>query len=537
VTAAQAPQVTESLDGRLCAAARAHPDRAALVLSRPLAGTTVTTYAELDRRVDAVAAGLHAAGLQPGDRAALLVPPTADFFVVAFALLRLGAVPVLVDPGIGRTHLLTCLGETEPVAFLGVAKAQLARRVLRWCPAARIVVTVGAGPRTGLRLSAVEQAGAALLPWRAPPRAAHGTAAIVFTSGSTGMPKGVEQTQETLLAQTRLVADLYDLGPHQVSLATFPPFALFGPPLGMTTVVPRMDATKPASVRPRRVVRVANRHRATVLFGSPALLDTVTRGAPDARMPTVRLVISAGAPVPRAVQRKVLHMVGDGAQVHTPYGATEALPVASIGSDELLGLPEGICVGRPVTGVDVALIRVDDGPLTVLTDDLLVAPGEVGEVVVRGANVTTSYAGRPAAMALAKLDWGGRTAHRMGDLASLDTEGRLWFAGRKSHRVETRRGPLYSVPCEEVFNVHPSARRTALVGLGALGEQEAVLCVELEPGVERTSGLTAELLALGSQDLRTSEIARVLYHPGFPVDIRHNSKIDRPALAVWAASR
>jgi acyl-coenzyme A synthetase/AMP-(fatty) acid ligase len=184
----------------------------------------------------------------------------------------------------------------------------------------------------------------------------------VFTSGSTGAPKGVEHGEEQLLAQASLVARLYGLGPSEVSLSTFPPFALFGPALGMTTVVPRMDATRPADVVPERVVRAASRYGATVMFGSPALLDTLSRGG--GRMPTVRQVISAGAPVPRRVQRRTLAMLGPGAQVHTPYGATEALPVATIGSDELLALPEhGICVGRPVPGVDVALVRVTDEPL------------------------------------------------------------------------------------------------------------------------------------------------------------------------------
>ena len=541
------PVAAGSIDALVAASARAHPARAALVLPRPLLGERTTSFAALDRRVDAVAAGLQAAGLLPDQRAALLVPPTEDFFVLVFALLRLGAVPVLVDPGIGRRHLRTCLGEAEPGAFLGVAAAHLARRVLRWCPGAELAVTVGRGPGPGPRLAEIEAAGRALQPWQPPARPPGAPAAVVFTSGSTGVPKGVEQTQRNLLAQVAAVASLYDLGPDDVSLATFPVFALFGPPLGMTTVVPRMDPTKPAEVRPARVLAAARRHRATVLFGSPALLDTVTRGALSSRaadqetgpaMPTLRRVISAGAPVSRRIQRATLTLLPAGAQVFSPYGATEALPVTSIGSDELLALPaDGICLGRPVPGVDVALMAITDDPVAELTPDLLVAAGETGEVVVRGDVVTTRYLGRPDATAAAKLRWGGQVAHRMGDLASLDADGRLWFAGRKAHRVETADGPLYSVPCEEVFNAHPQVRRTALVGLGSRGHEVPVLCVQLEPGVAGSAALTAELLALGAVDDRTRAISRVLYHPGFPVDIRHNAKIDRPALAAWAAGR
>ena len=528
--------MSRTLDGLLAERARAHPDRAALVLPRGR-GFGTTTFGQLDARVDAVAAGLRHAGVLPGMRTALLVPPTADFFVLAFALLRLRAVPVLVDPGIGRDRVRSCLAEAAPEAFLGSAKAHLARRVLRWAPTARVLVTAGLGPPLGgTTLRRVERAGRWRQPFVPPERPAGSPAAVLFTSGSTGPPKGVEHGEEQLLAQAELVRSLYDLGPDDVSLSTFPPFALFGPVLGMTTVVPRMDPTRPADVVPARVVGAARRYGATVVFGSPALLDTVSRAG--GRMPTVRRVISAGAPVPRSVQRRVLTMLGPGAQVFTPYGATEALPVASIGSDELLGLPEaGICVGRPVPGVDVALVRVTDDPIAVMDPALLVGPGEIGEVVVRGAVVSPAYSDRPAATAAAKLLWDGQVAHRMGDLASWDADGRLWFAGRKAHVVHTTDGPMHSVPCEEVFNGHPGVRRTALVAVGPPGASTPVLCVDLEPGVAASPGLTEELLALGRADARTRAITRVLYPPSFPVDIRHNSKIDRPQLGVWASGQ
>ncbi len=271
---------TETLDGHLAERARLEPHRAALHLPKGVVGSRfqTTTYGELDQRVDAVAAGLSQAGIHPGLRTALLVPPTQDFFVLAFALLRLRAVPVLVDPGIGRDKVKGCLAEAAPEAFIGIAKAQLARRLLGWCPDARILVTVGRVPVSGgLTLRGVEQVGRRLLPFVPPVRPVGDPAAILFTSGSTGPPKGVEHGEQQFLAQADLISRLYELGPDEVSLSTFPPFALYGPALGMTTVVPRMDATRPAGVKPSRVVAAARRFGATVMFGSPALLDTVSR--------------------------------------------------------------------------------------------------------------------------------------------------------------------------------------------------------------------------------------------------------------------
>lgn len=525
-----------SLPGMLDVHARERPDAAALVLPRPGAGTRTVTFSALARRVDAVACGLLDAGIGPGVRTALLVPPNADFFALAYALLRVRAVPVLVDPGIGVRKVRDCLADAAPAAFVGVPRAHLARRALRWAPDAHLLVTAGRVTVPGSRaLHALERPGPVPEVPDAEPGAAEWPAAILFTSGSTGPPKGVEYRTEQLLAQADLVGGLYGLGPDDVSVATFPPFALFGPALGMTTVVPRMDPTRPARARPRRIVRAVQRSGATVMFGSPGLLDTLSRGAPaGTRMPTLRRVVSAGAPVPRTTQRRVLDLLDRGARVHTPYGATEALPVTTIASDELLALPDdGICVGRPVDGVDVALMRPHPGPVVRLTPERLVAPGEVGEVVVRGAVVSRAYADRPDATAAAKLDWDGRLAHRMGDLASADAEGRLWYAGRVTHVVHTGTGPLHSVPVEEVFNHHPAVRRTALVGVHG----RPVLCVEVDRSVPTPPDLDAELLARGAADARTRIVVTLLRHPGLPVDPRHNSKIDRDSLARWAAER
>jgi acyl-CoA synthetase (AMP-forming)/AMP-acid ligase II len=262
----------------------------------------------------------------------------------------------------------------------------------------------------------------------------------------------------------------------------------------------------------------------------------------------LRRVISAGAPVPAAAVERFCTMLAAGVQVHTPYGATEALPVASIGSDEILGdtrhrTPKGagVCVGRPVEGMCVKVIRISDDPIPAWRDDLELPRGEVGEIVVQGPVVTRSYYNRPESTALAKIADPARGGfyHRMGDLGYLDERGRLWFCGRKSQRVVTPSGTLYTIPCEGVFNAHPAVHRTALVGVPRPGGVEPVLCVELEKEAASTPPevLRQELLALGAAHAQTRAIRTVLFHASFPVDIRHNAKIFREKLATWAAKQ
>jgi acyl-CoA synthetase (AMP-forming)/AMP-acid ligase II len=265
------------------------------------------------------------------------------------------------------------------------------------------------------------------------------------------------------------------------------------------------------------------------------------------KLSTLRRVISAGAPVPAALMERFLRMLPEGSEILTPYGATECLPVACISSREVLAETAartdrgaGVCVGAPVPSVEVRIIAIDDDPIERWRDDLELAPGEIGEIAVRGPQATRAYYNRPEATALAKIRAAdGGFWHRMGDLGYRDERGRLWFCGRKSDRVTTAHGTLYSVPCEAVFDTHPRVRRTALVGVSVAGELEPVLCVELLASEKRANGdaVTAELLEIGARHDHTRTIRSVLFHPAFPVDIRHNAKIGRPELARWAARR
>lgn len=507
------------------------------------------TFRELEDASNHVAAGLAAAGVGRGVRTALMVPPSLDFFVLTFALFKAGAVPVLIDPGIGLPNLRGCLTHARPEAFIGISKAHAARVVLGWArKSVRINVTVGSRWFWGgTTLATLRRQGQAIQPFTAIEPAPEETAAILFTSGSTGAPKGAVYTHEIFNAQVEHIRTLYGIEPGEMDLSTFPLFALFGPALGMTSVVPEMDASRPASADPVNIIGAIEKFGITNMFGSPALINRVGRHGErhGIKLPTLKRAISAGAPVPARTLGRFAAMLQGGAQVFTPYGATECLPVASIGSNEILGetsgLTEtgaGVCVGRPVAGVVARIIRISDEAIAQWDDALEVPQGEIGEIAVRAGHATRMYFNLPEATALSKIpDPSGGFYHRMGDVGYVDGQGRLWFCGRRAHRVVSPDQTRFSIPCEGVFNAHPKVFRTALVGVVRAGVMEPVLCVEMEKEAQdlSLSAVREELLVLGARHEHTRAIRTILFHPAFPVDVRHNAKIFREKLAVWAA--
>ena len=528
------------------------------------------TYAELDARSEAIAAGLSVRGITRGSRTVVMVRPTPEFFLAMFALFKLGAVPVLVDPGIDRRALKQCLDEAAPEAFIGIPLAMLAKALLRWAKSARIRITTGRHAwLVDATLADVEREGATI---------AHdfGTtqgediAAILFTSGSTGVPKGVLYRHRHFIAQIAMLRDAFAIESGGVDLPTFPPFALFDPALGLTSIIPDMDPTRPADADPRKLHAAIKRFGVTQLFGSPALMRVLAdHGEP---LPGVMRVTSAGAPVPPEVVAKMLALLPDGAQMWTPYGATECLPVAVIEGRELLTLRArteagaGTCVGRAVAGNDVRIIAINDAAIAEWSGVREVPRGVVGEITVAGPSATDAYFNRDAQTALAKIcermeDGSERIVHRMGDLGYFDGEDRLWFCGRKSQRVVVEAGTtLCTEQVEPLFNVHPEVARTALVGVpraagalrididkrgrGAMHQvqtdpgMQAMLCVELNERVAEAEWprIAEELRLIADGHVHTAKVVRFLRYPqAFPVDIRHNAKIGREKLAAWAA--
>jgi acyl-CoA synthetase (AMP-forming)/AMP-acid ligase II len=522
---------------------------------------THLTYRQLDRDSDRIAHGLGAIGIGRGIRAVVMVRPGLDFFSLVFALFKAGVVPVLIDPGIGLKNLSQCCREAAPEVFIGIPKALWAQRILGWgreTVRRRVLVAPGrlrAGGTGVKTLDDLRRVGQEALERLEPGpfftlHSPEEPAAILFTSGSTGPPKGAVYTHAIFQAQVELFRSLYAIEPGEIDLCTFPLFALFAPALGMMAVVPDMDPTRPAAVDPAKIFEAIEDFGVTNLFGSPALLRRLVQGAETThtRLPTLRRVISAGAPVSAALLERLARLLDPPAQIHTAYGATESLPVASIGSNEILGDTRhatdrgmGVCVGQPVAGMDAKIIAIRDDPIPTWSDDLVVPAGEIGEIVVAGPVVTREYFNRPGASALAKITDAARGTfyHRMGDLGYRDHQGRIWFCGRKSQRVILPDLTLFTIPCEAIFNTHPDVARTALVGVSRGGEVIPVICVEPVRPLSRSeeNRLKQDLLERGATFPHTARIEKVLFHPSFPVDIRHNAKIFREELAVWAARR
>jgi acyl-CoA synthetase (AMP-forming)/AMP-acid ligase II len=543
---------------RLTDSARRAPDQIAVVMPRDLDPQrrrqyATMTFSELEQDSNRLATGLRRLGVEPGTRLALLVRPSIDFVSLVFALFKAGAVTILIDPGMGRKSLLRCLDEARPEGFIAIPLVHAVRTILgRRFARSRFNVTVGRRWFwSGVTIDQLRQMGRQEAEFEIAATEADDPAAIIFTTGSTGPPKGVLYRHGNFDRQVTEIRDQYGIQPGEIDLACFPLFGLFNAAMGVTTVIPDMDATRPAKVDPANIVEAVRDWQVTQAFGSPAVWNRVGPYCLEhgIRLPSLRRVMSAGAPVPPIVLERMKASIADDGDVHTPYGATESLPVATISATEVLAETKalwqqgaGTCVGRRFPGIEWQVIRIVDAPIPAIDQMEPLVHGEIGELIVSGPVVTREYVTRIESNALAKIVDGERIWHRMGDVGYLDEQDRFWFCGRMAHRVVTSNGPLYTIPCEAIFNQHPQIFRSALVGVGPVGKQRPVIIAE--PHAEqwpanraREKKLIEELRALAQAHAHTASIHDFLLHRSFPVDIRHNAKIFREKLAVWAAGK
>ncbi len=358
---------------------------------------------------------------------------------------------------------------------------------------------------------------------------------VAFTSGATGPAKGVTYRHQQLQAQRDALARLYEVKPDDRLVAAFAPFALYGPAVGIPSVVPDMDVTAPGTLRAVSLADAVDAVRATLVFASPAALSNVLATAEElsasqrVALGGVRLLLSAGAPVPARMLRAVAELMPN-AEMHTPYGMTEVLPVCDITLTEIeaAGAGNGVCVGQPLDEVSIAISPLDRAGRAAgaLTDQ----PNVTGEVCVRAEHVKEQYdkLWRTQHASAQPAGW-----HRSGDVGHLDPDGRLWIEGRLVHVITTASGPLTPVGIEQAVEAVPGVRLAAAVGVGP-GQTQQVAVVATSNGTRRP-GLAPDALAAAIRTTVDVDVAAVLVAPRLPVDRRHNSKIDRTRVARWAA--
>ncbi len=502
--------------------AKIRPDKRAVVHEN-----SFYTFREFEERSNQMAHYFESIGINRGKRTLLFVKPCLDFSVITFALFKVGAIPVLIDPGMGMKNLLSSISQVKPFAMIAIDLVHWVRRVKR---------KTFSSVEVNVFLDDLFQGMEAF------PKVYHPVqvtsddhSAILFTSGGTGTPKGVEYTHGILNAQTDILQKLFSLEPKDVDLPGFPLFALFTLAMGMTSVIPDMDPTKPAECDPAKIVKNILTHQVTFCAGSPAIWERVGRYCVkhNIQLGSVKHVVMFGAPV-RAEIHQLYRKILTNGDTYTPYGATEALPVTLMRGSEVLretakltARGGGVCIGRAVPGVEIKIITISDIPETRLSE---IPRGSIGEIVVTGPPVTPSYFELSEETQKAKIRVNGELWHRMGDMGYIDSQNRVWFLGRKSHRVPYREEILYPIAIEAIFNLHPEVKRSALVRF----HEAPGLVIERHDGnMSMTPQFLGELRELGQTHDKARLIKDFWLSSSFPVDIRHNIKIDRLKLSAW----
>ncbi len=536
-----------NIAARLTSNAKTFPDKKAVVFPTFNKKTKKyeyqsLTFRELDIRSNKFALQLEKMGLKKGDKTLLFLRPSLDFSAMTFALFKLGVIPVFIDPGMGRANLMKCIKEAGPVGLIAEKEVHLARLLFpRTFKSVKFNVTNGKRAwGKMLKISKMKEEKTQI--FKSVSFTADDTAAILFTSGGTGAPKGVVYSHFIFDQQTTILRDLYNLSMHDIDLPGFPLFSLFTIAMGMTSCIPDMDPSKPGSCDPKKLYQNIIDQKPTFVAGSPAIWERVADYCIDNNLtlPTIKYVVMFGAPVSVNIHRKFRSLLPNGT-TYTPYGATEALPVSNISGDyilkntaQLTDNGKGTCIGPVVPGSEVKIIKISDEVIEKLSDAKVLGVNEVGEIIVSGPTVTKEYLDLPEKTREAKIYDGSTIWHRMGDMGFMDEAGLLWFLGRKGHRVETANGLMTPIPCEAIYNKHPAVKRSALIGLGKQGRQVPAIVIERRDGQflsgKERSIFESELLSLAKKYPHTAMIQKIFLSKHFPVDVRHNIKIDRTKL-------
>jgi len=508
----------------------AHPAKPVFIFfsARDKKWQTVT-YQQLADLAEGFAAGLLAGGAVPNMTAVLMTPPSVDFFALAFAMLKVGVVPIILDPAIGLKKVGECVAEARPDIFIGNTLTHALRILFGWGKDSvkyHFTIETVKGQRSKVKNPITNS--------QSP------SAAIIYTSGSTGIPKGVLFSHENFLAQLDLLVETFRIAPDEMDLPAFPLYALIDALLGVTSVIPDISFPVPGKTDPAKVIDAIQRFNVTNMFASPVVLELLSKyGVPrGVKLPSLKRIITAGAPATIQLQNDFRKLLNDETDLFGIYGATEVLPIAKVESREIFELKEktakgaGVCLGKPVSGAKARIVNISDDVMEAWQDSFEVKPNVVGEITVQGGVVTERYIVREEANRISKIQHENGIIHRMGDVGYFDEAGRLWYCGRKSHRVMTEDGVMFTEQLEGIFNTHPLVFRAALVAV----RREPVLWVELKSRVwTNKDKIRSELKELAKDHPQASKIKVFLFMKKFPTDVRHNSKIIREELAKRAA--
>ena len=477
------------------------------------------TFKELDETISRFANYFLQKGIRRGSKVLVFIKPSIELPATTFALFKVGAIPIFIDPGMGMKNLLRAIAEVTPTAMVAVPLIRTLSRVFR--KAFRSVsIKLDC---TKLRRDSIGESSS----FEMYDATEDEMAAILFTSGGTGKPKGVVYTHKIFISQTRLLQEMYSLTSDDVDCPCFSLFSFFTIAMGMTSCIPPIDPSKPSNVDSRALVESIAKNDTTFAAGSPAVWTIVGDYCNEhgIELPTLKYLVMFGAPVDLSMHEKWKKVLPNGT-TYTPYGATESLPISNISGDYILKNTAattlegaGVCVGPAVPSVDAMIYNED-------------------EILVSGDTTTREYYNEEAATLESKLTIDGRLWHKVGDVGRIDEEGRIWFWGRKVHVLHLDDRIMYPVPCETVFNRHPKVRRTALVGPTLGGRIVPSIVVELKDGsTKMTEDLLRELKEIRDAHEHTKPIENFYLKKDFPVDVRHNIKIDNIALRDWVEEK
>ncbi len=515
------------------------------------------TYGKLSDDVESLAVGLREMGIVEKTRTVFMAPPSYEGCAMGLALTRVGATTVWIDPAVGYLNLAERLRRLSVEAFVGLPIAHLGRTTFGWGPRllSKAIVLRGFFPGAHSFGSLMRSRPTTITRAKVGPK---DPAAIMYTTGSTGPAKPALYRHENLCGIHRVAHRTWRFDEVEgvaIDMPVFPAFFSIGLSAGGTIVVPPINYVieRPAKVNPHALFEVIRDTGVKSLFASPVILENFAKLGRDlgAVAPSLRVVVGGGAPLYAPVVDALEKMLGPGGAVHADYGATEALPVSEMPGREALeetfaktAQGAALCVGHPFEGVQVKIVAIHDGPIAKISDTRELPTGQIGEIIVSGAHISPEYADDVSSTRKNKIAGDdGAIWHRLGDAGYVDDTGRIWCCGRVSHAITTASGQLYPLMCEPIFDAHPAVARSGLVGIPQAGSttQVPVICIELAAGHGRNSSelsaLRDELLKLAAGHPNTQTIRHLLFRDRLPVDPRHNSKIERPALAKWAAGQ